>query len=343
MFKSSYSSSIASRKITESAVKWFLKMKNAEADHPERSKFEAWLLMRPEHAREYHAVADLWSDFDKKPALESLARAVEQQQFIRQAETAKKKHKMIGQLMGLALVGLLGYLGVDGYKQWQAQPLMQLAQHTHAGEQLNQPLEDGSSLFINGDSDLEVTYYRDKRYVKLNRGEVIFEVAKDASRPFIVDSGFAKVTVLGTRFGVNKLEQLVRVSVDHGHVRVESINKQHPEHGLELRDGQVAEVVPFATKPVMLSMHAANSLDFQHGILRFENANLEEIAQTLSRYRQPVVKAEVTAALNPHITAVVKVIDIEQFITHLPQITYVKVERKAEETRLIARAADTEN
>lgn len=337
------STPFASRKITETAVKWFLKMKTADADHPERGKFEAWLLMHPNHAHEYHAVADLWEDFDKKSSLESLANAVEQQQFVRKTETSKKRRKMAGQFVGLMFAGLLGYLGVSGYQQWQAQPVMHLAQHTTPGEQLNQPLEDGSSLFINGDSDLEVTYYRDKRYVKLHRGEVIFEVAKDKERPFIVDSGFAKVTVLGTRFAVNRLDQYVRVSVDHGHVRVESVNQQYPQRAIELRDGQVAEVEPLAIKPVMLPIHASNLMSFQTGILRFENANLEEIAQTLSRYRKPVVKAEVTGALNPHVTAVVKVNDIEQFIAHLPQITYVQVVHKSEETRLIAKAGSTKN
>ena len=193
MLKQTYSLPLSSRKVTETAVKWFLKMKSADADHPERGKFEAWLMMHPNHASEYNAVADLWDDFDKKNALESLANAVEQQQFVRKTESSKRRRKMAGQFMGMMFAGLLGYLGIDGYQQWQAQPVMHLSQHTNPGEQLNQPLEDGSSLFINGDSDVEVTYFRDKRYVKLHLGEVIFEVNKDKESPLIVDRGFDKV------------------------------------------------------------------------------------------------------------------------------------------------------
>lgn len=42
-------------RVHEEAARWFARMHNAEADDPERGRFEAWLASNPEHAREYAA------------------------------------------------------------------------------------------------------------------------------------------------------------------------------------------------------------------------------------------------------------------------------------------------
>jgi transmembrane sensor len=328
---SSLKRSTTQQKITETAVKWFLRMRDAEPDHPERGRFEAWLMASRTHADEYHAVADVWQDFDSKENLKSLANAVTQKQYYEQVTRTKRTQKMVSNLLGIALIAVTSLLGVAGYERWQATPTMQMAQVTKVGEQLSQTLEDGSSLFINGNSDVSVTYYRNKRLVKLNRGEVIFEVTKDADRPFIVDSGYAKVTVLGTRFAVNRLAQMVRVSVDHGRVRVESLPDPENHKVVVLHDGQVAEI-KMRNNPVIVQRSAAEAFNFKQGALNFEYAGLDEIAEVLSRYRKPAVQATLMPSGNPHVTAVVKVKDIEKFLWSLPEITSVTLQSTPEAT-----------
>lgn len=326
-----FTRSTTSQKITETAIKWFLRMRDAEPDHPERGRFEAWLMVNAVHAHEYHAVAEVWQDFDSKENLKSLANAVTQKQYYDQAARAKRTQKVVGSVLGIALIALTSFLGVTGYQRWQTMPTMQIAQVTKVGEQLSQTLEDGSSLFINGNSDVSVTYSRSQRLVKLNRGEVIFEVTKDEGRPFIVDSGHAKVTVLGTRFAVNRLSQLVRVSVDHGRVRVDSMPDPASHKPIVLHDGQVAEIKMYHA-PVITQRSAAEAFNFKQGALNFENAGLDEIAEVLSRYRKPAVQAQLMAKDNPHVTAVVKVKDIEKFLSGLPEITSVKLQSTPQTT-----------
>lgn len=326
-----FTRSATSQKITETAIKWFLRMRDAEPDHPERGRFEAWLMANAVHGHEYHAVAEVWQDFDNKENLKSLANAVTQKQYYDQVARAKRTQKLVGSVLSIALIALTSFLGMAGYEHWQTMPTMQIAQVTKVGEQLSQTLEDGSSLFINGNSDVSVTYSRSQRLVKLNRGEVIFEVTKDAKRPFIVDSGHAKVTVLGTRFAVNRLAQLVRVSVDHGRVRVESMPDPASHKPIVLHDGQVAEIKMYHA-PVITQRSAAEAFNFKQGALNFENAGLDEIAEVLSRYRKPAVQAQLMAKDNPHVTAVVKVKDIEKFLWGLPEITSVKLKSTPQAT-----------
>lgn len=330
-----FNRSATAQKITETAIKWFLRMRDAEPDHPERGRFEAWLMANTVHAAEYHAVAEVWQDFDSKENLKSLANAVTQKQYYDQVARVKRTQKLASNLLGIALVAVTSLLGIAGYDHWQTMPTMQVAQVTKVGEQLSQTLEDGSSLFINGNSDVSVTYSRSQRLVKLNRGEVIFEVTKDESRPFIVDSGHAKVTVLGTRFAVNRLEHLVRVSVDHGRVRVESMPDLASHKPIVLHDGQVAEI-SMHHRPLLVNRSAAEAFNFQQGALNFESAGLNEIAEVLSRYRKPVVQAKLMRNDNPHVTAVVKVKDIEKFLWSLPEITSVKLQSTPQATLIQA-------
>jgi ferric-dicitrate binding protein FerR (iron transport regulator) len=72
-------------------------------------------------------------------------------------------------------------------------------------------LNDGSLVWLRGESKL--VYYEKPdegiRYSEL-QGEALFEVAKDAARPFIIQCGEVRLKVLGTSFsvktGINELE-----------------------------------------------------------------------------------------------------------------------------------------
>lgn len=74
-------------------------------------------------------------------------------------------------------------------------------------------LADGSKIYLNRDSKLTYPkeFGRNNRKVSL-KGEAFFDIAPDASRPFIIDAGKASVRVLGTSFNV---------MTDNGHNEVE--------------------------------------------------------------------------------------------------------------------------
>jgi transmembrane sensor len=84
-------------------------------------------------------------------------------------------------------------------------------------------LPDGSKVYLNRNS--KFTYRKNfgkhGRDVNLT-GEAFFEIAPDASKPFIIDAGNAKVKVVGTSFNVitNNSESAVEVFVKTGKVLV---------------------------------------------------------------------------------------------------------------------------
>ena len=115
-----------------------------------------------------------------------------------------------------------GYLAWD---HWQRQPVFTQQFASARGQQLDITLPDGSRLRLDTATRAEVTLYRTRREVRLPEGQAVFQVHKDAARPFDVLAGPLKVTVIGTRFSVRHTPGMlddggVRVAVEEGRVRV---------------------------------------------------------------------------------------------------------------------------
>ncbi len=289
----------------------------------------------PAHAAEYSAISAVWEDFDSTDKLQSLAQAMERKKNESQASKTEL-HKLIGQsALGILLAITCGLLGYGTWNTWVSQPVFQMASNTGIGEIKHESLADGSVLTMNANSQVEITYYRNSRRVKLNKGEVVFDVSRDPSRPFIIDSGDARVTVLGTHFAVNRLSSLVRVSVKQGRVRVETQDADANSlfAPIVLRDGEVAEVFK-GQPPRRIQRQAADAFMFQQGAIVFDWATLDEIAETLSRYHATPILADAHYAQHSHVTAVVQTSDIEGFLQSLPRIAPVQIQQMAGETRL---------
>jgi transmembrane sensor len=93
------------------------------------------------------------------------------------------------------------------------------------------PLADGSRVTLNTDSELQVAFEPQERVVNLDRGEAYFEVAKDPSRPFIVNVGKKRVIAVGTQFSVRRDGDEVSVVVTEGTVRLEPRERRHGLQG----------------------------------------------------------------------------------------------------------------
>lgn len=306
-------------KLRKTAARWFIRMKDAEPDAPERTQFESWLMQSHAHQQEYASFSQSWDGIDSISELKAMAQAKQVSNFIKKEKRTKKIKKMVA-VLGTSLVILVtGLIGHQQYREWQALPTMQLASKTNASQIVTQQLDDGTNITLNASSKVEITYYRNQRHVQLNQGEAIFEVAKDVDRPFIVETDTTKVTVLGTRFAVDKLNSFVRVSVDHGKVHVESKGLQG---GVLLGNGQVAEV-PRNAAIQLKNTSAADYFKFVDGLIVFNQADIYEIAEVLSRYRGGKIKAQ--GPSHEKISAIIESKDGEVFLNTLPQIANVKV------------------
>ena len=96
---------------------------------------------------------------------------------------------------------------------------------TSIGEHSKHTLPDGSILWLNSSSEVEVQYSPKYRRISLLEGEAHFEVVKDPTRPFEVYSQGRLVRAVGTAFTVYKIENRIEVFVSEGKVELAIVDK----------------------------------------------------------------------------------------------------------------------
>lgn len=316
------------QKISEVAARWYIRLRDSAPDDAERDAFEKWVSSNPAHQREYLNIVQTMQQLNSNNGIESLASALEKKKSAKLGALNKAITTVVA-VIGISLTALLGF---NQYQAWQAAPVMKLVKSNPVGRITTQTLDDGSQVTLSANSQMQVTYYRHQRHIQLNRGEAIFEVIKDADRPFVVETDTAKVTVLGTRFVVNKLSKLVRISVDHGRVQVES---KQPQNTLILTNGQVAEITK-AKAPALVNRNAADAFSFIQGKLVFVAANIDEVAETLSRYRSTPIDTQGESPNN--ISAVINIKEAEGFLDGLPNIANVEIRKQINQTTIISKS-----
>jgi transmembrane sensor len=91
---------------------------------------------------------------------------------------------------------------------------------TELGEWKTVTLADGSELQLGPNTRLTLDLGDTQRSIALVRGEANFKVAKDPTRPFLVEANAYAVRAVGTEFAVSHRKGKLIVTVSEGYVRV---------------------------------------------------------------------------------------------------------------------------
>ncbi len=154
---------------------------------------------------------------------------------------------------------------------------------TGRGHEMDVELPDGTFVKLNADSHIEFysTFEDKKRRVKTS-GEVFFDVAKDKSRPFIVESGQMKVEVLGTQFNVRYYpeERELITTLIEGSVEVANFMKEK----VILVPGQAARIHNQTDALLVEEVDLSTAIAWKSGIFYFKNQSMEYILKELSRW-----------------------------------------------------------
>lgn len=142
-------------------------------------------------------------------------------------------------------------------------------------------LSDSSILWLNAatTAHFPVNFSGNIREIEV-RGEAYLQVAKDASRPFIVHlPGGAAIEVLGTSFNINSYDPaIVKVALVEGNVNMRTSAQTvglKPGYQASLSAGSPIQVAPFDHRQV---------LSWMKGQYIFSNTPVGEIALTLQRW-----------------------------------------------------------
>lgn len=114
-----------------------------------------------------------------------------------------KTDRRAGRRAGLLALGA-ACVAVAALVFWQP-AADDVAYVTGVGESQTVVLEDGTRMSLNTRTQVRVHLDATQRLVHLDGGEAEFEVAKDASRPFVVRAAASEVVAIGTVFSVRLL------------------------------------------------------------------------------------------------------------------------------------------
>lgn len=236
-----------------------------------------------------------------------------------------------------ALLSLAG-MAVGGAGAWHwwrvAVAQWQQVATTGQGQTLRHPLPDGSHIMLDAQSRLHMAYYAGQRRMQLLAGAAFFDVVRDADRPFVVDvpwgaaGGAVRVTVLGTRFGIERAQggagMTVDVQVESGRVRVESLDPQGQVGAVrELGGGQALRVSPGSLlEPPRTPAHEAAT--WRHGLVAFADTPLAEAVERLRRYLPRRVQLDASVA-TLRLSGQVRIAQAEDFVRTLPAVMPVRV------------------
>lgn len=259
------------------AAAWLVRLQRAERQASDDAAFREWLRVSPAHARAFARMTDIW---------EAVPGSVSQV-----APVQSRFRPLLR--FPLPLTAALASLLILAAWWWAADNDVY---RTDVGEQHAFILEDGTRVVLNTDSQLRVSYDDKRRLVELERGEALFEVRRQVSRPFMVRVGRERVTALGTTFVVRRDADHLAVSLLEGRVEVESVEAGSAD-GSSLPEATVLE----PGQRLTLSERAGFTLDhprmdsvtaWRHGELVLDDVSLEEAIGEFQRYGATGIRLE---------------------------------------------------
>ncbi len=201
------------------AADWFAQSRSGTIDPASERYWLQW-IDDDDHQRSYEACELAWelsADLRHTPTLAALLGEADSLLAQRRsAQAARPRWRVASWPVGLAAsviaVGALAWLffGRATITEYS----------TAVGEQRTVTLADGSSVVLNTDSLMRVELSRHLRQVELVRGEALFNVSHDPTRPFAVRALQGVTTAVGTQFDVEITRSGAAVSVLEGTVTV---------------------------------------------------------------------------------------------------------------------------
>jgi transmembrane sensor len=189
------------RAIDTEAIDWLIRQRDEHFhDWP---AFEAWLSESSDHLAAYAAVAG--ADRELDDVLPQLAWPVADEAVLEESRPTRRYW------LGGAIAASLA-LAVGSWSLWPSRDIY--AVQTAAGERRTVQLA-GSRIELNGATKLTLDR-RDPRFASLDRGQAVFIVTHDKTRPFRVESADATLLDAGTTFEVTRDDDGLDVAVSEG-------------------------------------------------------------------------------------------------------------------------------
>jgi transmembrane sensor len=313
----------ATQSVSDQAAEWFIRLKDRDLSAAERRRYVRWLKQSPNHIAEFMRTCRMYGRVKraKVPTLlpeEDASNVIPliQRESLPSAEPQPGRFAS-GKLRFAAAACCLALVAVIASIVFSSNTI-----ETRASEWRTVRLADGSTVSVGPNTLMQVDYSKGTRRINLQRGEAMFKVSKDPSRPFIVNAGGAIARAVGTRFGVERREDRIRVTVAEGKVAVVRGDQAAAlEHAVDLSvaTALVADEgleIPLNAPTVPLHVEKVNSahaLAWANGQLILQTETVGEAVEEFNRRNRLQLRVDDPMIASWHLCCVFDAADPEAF------------------------------
>ncbi len=320
------------------------RMFSGELGSKEAIEIERWRQRHPEYEQDFldalHGLADLGvlAGRQEHLAIEGTSRSAQEV-----PKAYSKRWPAFGVAATVLIMTLVAFNSVL-HRDEEAPGTTLMRYVTRVGEQKSVTLVDGSVITMNTGSEILVNIDDNRRRVSLERGEVLFDVSKDAERPFTVNVDSRAITVLGTEFNIFKTPENFTLAVLDGVVAVHEKQEQALSSSPELvpndksqtviespgqrlvRAGTVATYDIYKNRvAVSRPDHISRLVTWQNGLLRYDGQPLSKVVQDFNRYSGKKILIENAAVMNLEVYATFRVDRLNMALSDLEKTHPIKV------------------
>lgn len=283
----------------------------------EEVELQNWLAQDAENAKALMRLAQLWDKMDRLSLLSEIV----------QIQPRKKSYAVRYAMAASFLFACIGVFLLMPSTAEKQNP--ELAYQTSVGEQRKIFLEDGSTLILNTDSQVQVIYSAKQRLLLLKRGEIHIDVAHDTSRPLRVVANDKVVQAVGTAFDVRVLNSTkVKLWVTEGRVAI--ADNKHIANPAAMEKEPLNKPNLFISKGEKAILSGLNQqvekisdgemtaqLSWQQGNIVFRGETLDEAVLEFNRYSDKIFVIQDPSLKQIRIAGVFKIGDTPSLLSTL--------------------------
>lgn len=320
--------------IAAEAALWVARLHGPDRSPELEHEFHAWQGRSAAHREAFGRCTDTWQDIPRLKLADAFS-TVSSSRAAQAGRGLRGATWRWATAAGLAVV-LTG--GATLFQHWRDEG----AYGTAVGEQRWVVLDDGTRMLLNTDTHVRVNYGQAQRSVEVAGGEALFEVAKDALRPFVVHVAGSEVVAVGTAFSVRfidgpRKEDALTVTLIEGQVNVRPAAEHaagnlapsqavvlQPGERLQLDHGAHAGASKVASKVDRPNVEQVMAWKRREAV--FQEASLAEAVEEMNRYnRTPVVLSDAVRSAGLRVSGVFRTGDSAGFARAVAALHDLKV------------------
>ncbi|WP_066585757.1 FecR family protein [Sphingomonas pruni] len=270
------------REMEEEAITWLIRQRDPSFDDWET--FEAWLAADAAHARAYAETSAADRDLDE--LLAGVSWPAEAEPDFDEPVVPSRRRWLGGALAASVALAV----AAGSWLAWPSRDLYSV--QTAAGERRTLVLAD-TKLELNGETRIELDR-KDQRFARMERGQVLFTVKHDPTRPFRLETADATLVDAGTTFEVTTGDGALDLAVSEGMVVVDP-----GKAGIDVPAGQRFTLARGQRTGRLSAIRPADVGTWRSGQLFYDGAPLSRVAADLQRNLGVPVSVGDTVAARP--------------------------------------------